>query len=47
MKGEDWAMLTIAGLVILSIVGLLSFEDALLLVLMNMAAIMADYSAEH
>jgi len=47
MQGEDWAMLTIAGVVVLYFVGFVGFEDALLLVLMNIAAIMADYSAEH
>lgn len=47
MQGEDWAMVTIVGIVALFFLGLLSFEEALMLVLMNMAAIMADYSRTH
>jgi hypothetical protein len=46
MQDSDLSVLTIVVVVLASIAGLLSFENALLLVLMNMAAMMANNSKE-
>jgi hypothetical protein len=46
MQDSNLSVLMIVVVVLASIAGLLSFENALLLVLMNMAAMMANNSKE-
>jgi hypothetical protein len=46
MQSEDWSMIAIVGIVVLFFLGMLTFEESSLLVLMNIAAMIADHTKE-